>query len=70
VNCILCTVVDEDQLSDIGDVLCLYKHAALPYSVYVELKKKERKPPNAEEVKQYAGFVGRKCALRMLLYRR
>jgi len=67
-----CVVDDEDKLDDIADVLCLYKQIALPYSMYVQFKRQERKrePTDAEEVKQYAGFVGGKCARRMLLYRR
>ena len=62
---------DEDRLDDTADVLCLYKHTALPYSIYVEFKRREKKrePTDGEEVKQYAGFVGGKCARRMLLYR-
>ena len=69
---IFCVVDDEDKLDAIGGVLCLYKQTALPYFMYVQLKKNERKQgsTDADEVKQYAGFVGGKCARRMLLYRR
>jgi len=40
--------------------------------MYVEFKRQEKKrePADAEEVKQYAGLAGAKCARRMLLYRR
>ena len=67
-----CAVDDEDKLTDIADVLCMYKQVALPYSVYAQFKKTDRRREVtvAEEVKQYAGFVGGKCAQRMLLYRR
>jgi len=59
-------------MSDVDDVLCLYKQIALPYSMYIEMRKRERgrEPADAEEVRQYAGFVGGKCARRMLLFRR
>jgi len=68
----LCAVDDEDKLPDVDDVLCLYKQMALPYSMYVVMRKKEcrRESADAEEVRQYAGFVGGKCARRMLLFRR
>lgn len=59
-------------MTGIGGVLCLYKQVALPYAMYVQFKKQETKraPTDAKEVEQYAGFVGGKCAQRMLLYRR
>jgi len=40
--------------------------------MYVEYKKKKahQDPADVEEVRQYAGFVGGKCARRMLLCRR
>ena len=67
-----CSVDDEDKVTDIGDVLCLYKQMALPYSMYVKFKRQEKKrePTDAEEVKQYAILAGAKCARRILLYRR
>jgi len=60
------------MMDEIADVLCLYKQIALPYCVYVELKRQQtkREPTDADEVKQYARLAGGKCARRMLLYRR
>ena len=46
--------------------MVLHKRQAMPYLIYRAIS------PGAEdeeEVKQYAGYVGKKCAERMLLYR-
>jgi len=68
---IFCVVADGDVISGIDNVLCLYRQMALPYSMFAEFHRRERKrlPADGEEVRQYAAFVGGKCARRMLLYR-
>nr|KAG5696778.1 hypothetical protein BaRGS_012801 [Batillaria attramentaria] len=52
---------------DIDRVLVLHDREAMPYEVYRFMNRQAR---DEEEVKEYATFVGRKCAERMLLFRK
>ncbi|KAK7483279.1 hypothetical protein BaRGS_00025446 [Batillaria attramentaria] len=52
---------------DIDRVLVLHDREAMPYEVYRFMNRQAR---DEEEVKEYAAFVGRKCAERMLLFRK
>ncbi|KAK2190729.1 hypothetical protein NP493_71g00004 [Ridgeia piscesae] len=59
-------VEDDDSKIDIKSVLVLTMRQRMPYFIYKSL----RPDTNDEaEVKEYAGFVGRTCAERMMLYR-
>ena len=56
--------VDEDA-GTASDTLILHKRQAMPYAIYSMM----RTGNDDTEVAQYAGFVGKRCASRMLLYR-
>lgn len=58
---------DADGEVDLDSILVFYKEQAMSYEVYRSLK---RRAQDEEEVKEYASFVGGKCAQRMLLCRR
>ncbi|XP_064595718.1 arginyl-tRNA--protein transferase 1-like [Liolophura sinensis] len=59
--------VDEDGVINVDKTLILHEHQAMPYSIYRRVK------PTASDqrdVEEYARLVGRKCAERMLLFRK
>lgn len=60
---------DDDKVQtedDLNNVLCLFQRTAMPFGVYRSLAGEKADP---DEVRQYAGLVGRRCAHRMLLAR-
>ncbi|XP_060588752.1 arginyl-tRNA--protein transferase 1-like [Ruditapes philippinarum] len=59
---------DEDGEPDLETLLVLYQRTAMPYTIYQQLSK--GKNDDLEEVKEYAGYVGRKLASRLLLFRK
>ncbi|XP_005097396.1 arginyl-tRNA--protein transferase 1 isoform X1 [Aplysia californica] len=61
-------VEDKDKDVDLNQVLCLHQGTMLPYAFYKMMKKS--KTPDEDEVREYAGFVGKTCAERMLLVRK
>ena len=58
--------VDEDSNIDMQSVLVLTMRQKMPYFIYRSLRPDKG---DEAEVREYAGFVGRTCAQRMLLYR-
>lgn len=56
---------DVDGVVNLQEVLVLYNHKRMSYLSYKKIKKQT----NDDEVKEYAGFVGRKCYRSMLLFR-
>ncbi|XP_017888336.1 arginyl-tRNA--protein transferase 1 isoform X2 [Ceratina calcarata] len=76
--------IDEDGVVDVDKVLVLYRQVAMPYEIYKkktaaaaahratvvrEEEEEEEEDEEEDEIKQYAGLVGMKCAQRLLLYR-
>ena len=62
---------DEGGKIDLDRTLILHARQAMPYEVYKAIKSMIRPDFNDEdEVKEYAQFVGKICAERMLLYRK
>ena len=60
---------------DVKHVQILHERTAYKYSQYEALckrylKDKNQDIPDKPEVQEYANFVGKKCAKRMLLYRK
>ncbi|XP_023930830.1 arginyl-tRNA--protein transferase 1-like isoform X2 [Lingula anatina] len=58
--------VDENGVVNLDEVLVLFERQAMPYTVYKALNPRAR---DEGDVKEYAGFVGKKCYQRMLLFR-
>ena len=59
---------DEDGEPDLETLLVLYQRTVMPYTIYQQLSK--GKNDDLDEVKEYAGYVGRKCASSILLFRK
>ena len=57
---------DAQGTVDIDKVLVLFARQAMPYQFYALLNQEAE---DEREVLKYAGFVGRDCSERMLLYR-
>lgn len=57
---------DSDGIVNLHEVQILYIHKRMSYQSYVKMKKQAN---DEDEVREYAGFVGRKCYRRMLLFR-
>ena len=55
---------DRNKVTSPNDVMVLYKRQAMPFSVFRLMKDTDE-----DEVLEYAGFVGKSCSKRMLLYR-
>lgn len=62
---ILHFTADEDGEMDVNEVFILYKGEAMPYAIYKALNTHRR---GDNSVNEYARFVGKLCATRMLLY--
>ena len=62
----VCCVDDEDGRVELDDVHVLYRRQAMPYTVYRSFN---QDAADEDEVRQYAGFVGRTVASSLLLYR-
>ncbi|XP_059153504.1 arginyl-tRNA--protein transferase 1-like isoform X2 [Physella acuta] len=58
---------DKNKDIDVDQVLVLHKGTMLPYSFY---KSKKSRGSDEDEVKEYATYVGKTCAQRMLLVRK
>lgn len=58
---------DKNKDIDVEQVLVLHKGTMLPYSFY---KAKKSRGSDEDEVKEYATYVGKTCAQRMLLVRK
>ena len=57
---------DANGRIELNGVMVLHKRQAMPYLIYRAISPEAE---DEEEVKQYAGYVGKKCAEHMLLYR-
>uniref|UniRef100_A0A8C4Q7W5 Arginyl-tRNA--protein transferase 1 n=1 Tax=Eptatretus burgeri TaxID=7764 RepID=A0A8C4Q7W5_EPTBU len=60
------SVGDDDCPVSLDHVMVLYKRCAMPYCIYQQRRVHSK---DEAEVREYASFVGRRCAGRMLLYR-
>ncbi|KAL3881818.1 hypothetical protein ACJMK2_028210 [Sinanodonta woodiana] len=58
---------DENGKIDVDQVLIIHNGEAMPYEVYKAINPESG---DEEEIKEYATFVGRSCAERMLLFRK
>ncbi|KAH9507257.1 Arginyl-tRNA--protein transferase 1 [Bulinus truncatus] len=58
---------DKDKDFDVNQVLVLHKGNMLPYGFYKMMKSRST---DEDEVREYAGYVGKTCAERMLLVRK
>ena len=61
-----CIAVDEDGDVALNTVMLLFQQQAMPYFIYQALCPGAQ---DKDEIEQYASFVGKKVASRMLLYR-
>ncbi|XP_053397101.1 arginyl-tRNA--protein transferase 1-like isoform X2 [Mercenaria mercenaria] len=59
---------DENGKPDLENLLVLFQRTAMPYPIYKALSK--GKTDDLDEVTEYAGFVGKKCASSILLFRK
>lgn len=57
---------DKDSIVDLSLIQILFARQRMPYTIYIQIKKDNS---DQAEVLEYAGFVGKKCYSRMLLYR-
>lgn len=57
---------DKDGVVNLHEILVLYNHKQMSYITY---KKVNKHADDEEVVREYAGFVGRKCYKRMMLFR-
>lgn len=60
-------VEDENGIITLDNVLVLYRRSIMTFKQYKDIKKQQN--TKEDVVKEYAGFVGKTCAERMLLYR-
>ncbi|KAK3603003.1 hypothetical protein CHS0354_016818 [Potamilus streckersoni] len=58
---------DENGKIDVNQVLIVHNGEAMPYEVYKAINPESS---DEEEIKEYATFIGRPCAERMLLFRK
>lgn len=67
-NVAFCITEDENGGVDLEEVLVLHQRQLMNYTIYSALK--GGKKDDESEVKEYAGFVGKKCAKSILLFRK